>query len=270
MDIILYVITALTLVTLVVTLIYYARTKALPYLHFAIAFFFVLASYGLLIALELTFASSLDKFTIDVSTSFSSTLIAKFDPSVALSRPMMLLALAYMLASAGFLAFELATLWLLGSWLASMQAYVTPNKFAHGMSMVRMLCVVIPLCNFAEVALMLLSFYVDSTLIIGYVTAVLFYSAVVIYMLAVVIWLALDVRTAPARAVSDKQKQIMIIVGLVFFHSGFYAAYDPGWRLVVSTAWLIQCLLVVWPGALVGYNVVPLGGYYGAYDVYKV
>jgi len=263
MDIFLYLVAAFTLLTFLVTIFRYWRTKARPYLLFSGAFFIMLDAYAIIVALDVVYPAWSSAITLSPTSSSGSNstsalntaadnLIVLQNSPVSRSLVLGLLVGSACVVTLGSLAFELAFLSLLGMWLWSMQGHLPDNKYTRGMTAVRMLRILFPIMAMLAVVFRLLFMFVSATLVFGFLAVAIIYAIAELYLLAITIWLMVGVQKGQSATMGQKRRQIAILIVFALF-----SAYGVGLLLGGNVNWLVRCLILLWPGTLEGFDMVP-------------
>jgi len=173
--------------------------------------------------------------------------------------------------TAGFISFVVAelvshfgVLSLLGAWLSSMRTSLPSGKHRAASIAVKVAYVLFVKVAIAEIALYLLSFSMDKP--IYWSTYVYIFSGVVqALLLAIIVWLLAGL-TESIVMPRSKKKQLYILVALVLVSPTFF----PIWYYLGIVIWFLRCVIIVWPGALVGFDKAPDTGYHYEHDAAKV
>jgi len=253
--IILYVCTALTVIFLLAVAFHFYRTRARVYLYFAAVFLTCLVSYALQMAAE----GVADSFDWPASGNLSED--AEY---VRVSR------LSDRLSTAGFyvelfseLFFHLSVLSLLGAWLSSMQTSLPSRKRTIATVVVRIGYFVF---TFATLEIFFAFVFSNAWLDVPWIDIALYLEyAMLVLLLIIIVWLLVGLIRSSALHRS-KKNQLWILVVLVAF-----SPPTMSFSMAISAIiWLIPRVLVVWPGALVGFDKAPDAGYQHEVYVTKV
>jgi len=230
----LYCAAAVQAVLLIATLVNYFRTKARPYIIFALSFLFAIGAISMLLLLIKEVESA--PFTINGDIG----LVMIFLEIAAL-----------ILLSFGELAATLGILSLLGSWFSSTKS-VLGSKAARGPAIVKIFRVLFILSASAAVLFLVLGF------VFMWMTTFWFYIACAAFLLtqvflfAYVIWILTDSNLSN-ESLRAKKKQLWLIFALALL-TPMLAIIN---RYVGVVIWFIRCIIIVWPKALSGFEHPP-------------
>jgi len=229
----LYCAAAVQAALLIATLVNYFRTKARPYLFFALSFLFAIGTISLVILLvnEVESASFM--------TNGNGLVMIYAELGALIS------------ACFGELAAALGILSLLGSWFSSTKTVLGPRA-ASGPSIVMILRVVFILCASAAALILALGVVTMSMLILWFYIACAAYFLTQVFLFGYVIWILIDSNLSH-ESLRTKKKQLWLIFGLVLL--------TPLVAIVVRYAglviWFLRCIIIVWPKALSGFEQPP-------------
>jgi len=253
--IILYACTALTVIFLLAALLHFYRTRARVYLYFAAVFLSGLVAYALQMA-AVGVADSLN---------WSSPGSHSKDPEFT-----RVFNLSNQLSNAGFyvelfseLLFHLSVLSLFGAWLSSMQTSLPSRKRTIATVVMRIGYFVF---TFATLEIFFVFVFPSTWLNFPWIDIALCLEyAMLVLLLVVIVWLLVGLTRSSALHRS-KKNQLWILVVLVVF-----SPPSMSFPVVMNAViWIIPRILVVWPGALVGFDKAPDAGYQHEVYVTKV
>jgi len=269
MDIFLYIVTGLTFLTLLAVFFNYWRSKAQIYLHFALSLIFALASFGILIWLDIGQLGSFDLYgnfaaqndiNVNMNVTGSNGVAQQLNANSSVMQAVLQLVISADLSTVALMLFDLAVLKLLSVWTASLYGILPQNKHQRGLSASSTLRWLYIISALIMVVCLPLFMYVSVYIGLGYLVGSLIYNLGSLYGLAIVIWLVLDIRRTPGAPMSLKRRQGVIILLFMLFSGGYLYSYGYGWQVYSGISWLTRCFILVWPGLLNGFEVAPAGG----------
>jgi len=240
--IVLYACTALTVIFLLAVAFHFYRTRVRVYLYFAVVFSSGLVAYALKIAayrvVDSMFDTGPDQMIPDAELTRASSLSTRLSDA------------SYIFELFSDLVFHLGILSLFGTWLVSMQASLPYGKRTDATAIIYSGSIV-----FGFTA----STMIFETLLPGtwptvpwFTIALCLEYAILVLLLIFIVWLLVGLIRSSALHRS-KKNQLWILAALVVFSPPLQS-----FPVVMSAViWLIPCVLVVWPGALVGFDKAP-------------
>jgi len=257
LEVPLYCAAAVQAVFLIATLANYVRTRARPYIFFALSFLCAIGTILMVLLLVLNFESTMSKLGGITSSNTSGNGFDSFQQqSKAFTDATLALVPfeigAFIFTSLGELAADLGILSLLGSWFLSMQT-VLSAKAASGLRVVKFLRILFILWASLAVLFLVLGWLVDLTMLLWVFIASIALTLTEVFLFAYVIWILVDSNLS-IESLRTKKNQLWLIFALVLL--------TPVLALVIRYLglifWLIRCIIIVWPKALSGFEQPPV------------